>query len=186
MNKTFRLAAAAAATLLATAAQAAVLTLAPATLAAHPGDTSGWGFTLLNDDASNWLIVTGSEFTLAPPSAFGSYTDLLGQTWTVLAPQASLTQAYDAGLGTGIGQFSLAPTAQARLDGQVQLHYMLTSVDPGSAGFDPDVNLVSLDSTAVATAAVQAVPEPATWAMFGAAGLLALVRRRLLKPSQSA
>lgn len=186
MNKPLQLIAAAAASLLATAAQAAVLTLSPGALAAHPGETAGWGFTLRNDDAANYLLVTGSEFSLAPPSAFGSYTDLIGQSWTVLAPQASLTQAYDAGAGTGIGQFSLAASAHGRLDGQVLLHYMLTSVDPGSASFDPDADVVSLDSTALATAAVLAVPEPSTWAMFGAAGLLALARRGRFKPSRTA
>lgn len=177
--KRLQLLCAAAATLLTTAGQAAVLTLSPTTLSAQPGQTTGWGFTLLNDDAINYLLVTGTEFSLAPQSAFGSYADLLGSRpdFVVLAPLASLGESYDAVLARGIGQLSLAASAAGQVDGQVQLHYALFSVDPSSAAFDPDLHLVNPDTTVFALASVQAVPEPASWALFGAAGLLALMRR---------
>ncbi|RZJ11417.1 MAG: PEP-CTERM sorting domain-containing protein [Rubrivivax sp.] len=180
MNKKLQLLAAAAASLLATTAQAAVLTLAPSAISGHPDQTAGWGFSLTNDDAANYLLVTGTEFSLPPLSAFGSYLDLLGtrSDFVVLAPHATLTESYNAALGTGIGQFSFAASAESSLDGQVQLHYMLVSVDPNSPGFDPDVHVVSPDVTTFALASVTAVPEPSTWAMFGAAGLLAFARRR--------
>ena len=184
--KKLRLLGVAAATLLATAAQAAVLSLSPATVNAAPGQTTGWGFSLLNDDTANFLLVTGTEFSLAPPSAFGSYADLLASppSFVVLAPLAHLSESYDATLGTGIGQFSLAPSAQGSLSGQIQLHYALFSVDPNSAGFDPDLHLVNPDATAFASASVGAVPEPSTWSLFGAAGLLvAAWRRRALSRS---
>lgn len=185
MNKNFKLICAAAASLLATAAQAAVLTLTPAGISGQPGDTTGWGFTLLNDDAANYLLVTGTDFTLAPPSAFGSYADLLGSRFAVLAPGASLSEAYDGGLGTGIGQFSFDAAANGRLDGQVNLYYALFSVDPNDASFDPGVHTVTFDASAFALASVQAVPEPSTWSLFGIAGLLALSRRRALSSSRS-
>ena len=180
MNR-LQLLCAAATTLLATAAQAAVLTLSPATISAQAGDTTGWGFTLLNDDMANYLLVTGTEFALAPGSAFGSYADLLGSrpNFVVLAPLASLSESYDAALPAGIGQFSFAASANGQIDGQVQLHYALFSVDPNSAAFDPDLHLVTADATAFAVASAQAVPEPASWVLFGAVGLLALLGRRL-------
>lgn len=183
MNKTLQLLAAATASLLAGAAHAALLTLSPAVISAYPGDTTGWGFSLLNDDADNYLVITGTDFTLAPPSAFGSYTDLLGpRGFLVVAPQATLAESYDALLGTGIGQFSLAASAEGRLDGQVLLHYALTSVDPNGADFDPDLHFVSLDDSVAARASVLTVPEPGSLSLFGVAGLLALAlarRRRL-------
>lgn len=176
----------AAATLLATAAvtstHAAVLTLSPAAISAQPGQTAGWGFSLLNDDTANYLLVTGTEFTLAPLSAFGSYTDLLGpRGFLSVAPLASLTEGYDALLGTGIGEFSFAPSANGRLDGEIRLYYALSSVDPNSPDFDPDLHFVSFDASvaAQASAMTAAVPEPSTWSLFAIAGLLALARRRL-------
>lgn len=181
MKTKLKLLCVAAATLLATAAQAAVLTLSPAVISAQPGETAGWGFSLLNDDADNYLLITGTEFTLPPLSAFGSYTDLLGpRGFITLAPLASLTESYDALLGTGIGQLSFAPSANGRLDGEIQLHYALSSVDPNSPDFDPDLHFVSLDANVAAqvSAVAAAVPEPSTWSLFAIAGLLALARRK--------
>lgn len=180
MNKNFTLICAAAASLLVTAAQAAVLTLSPATIAAQPGQTAGWGFSLLNDDAANFLIVTGTEFFPGVASAFGSYDDLLGpRGFIVLAPLATLAENFN-GLGAGIGQLNFAASASGRLDGEVRLHYALASVDPNGGLFDPDPHIVNFDATAFAQASALAVPEPSTWAMFGAAGLLAFARRRQL------
>lgn len=179
MKTTFKLLAAAGASLLATAAHAAVLTLTPGVLTAQPGQTAGWGFTLLNDDADNYLVITGTEFSLPPLSSFGSYVDLLGpRGLLVLAPQASLSEGYDALLGTGLGEFRLDAAARGRLDGEVRLHYLLSAVDPNSATFDPDTHIVNFDASVSAQAAVQAVPEPASWTLFGAAAALALVVRR--------
>jgi len=188
MKNNFKLLCAAAASLLATAAQAAVLTLSPAAIGAEPGQTAGWGFSLLNDDADNYLLVTGSEFTLAAPSAFGSYADLLGARadWVILAPLATLTEAYDALLRTGVGEFSFAPSADGRLSGQVLLHYALFSADPNGLGFDPDQSLVDPDASASARASATALPEPGTWSLVTLAGLLALRSRRKLRfPSSS-
>jgi hypothetical protein len=189
MKKNFKLLCAAAATLLATTTQAAVLTLSPAAIGAQPGETAGWGFSLFNDDTANYLLVTGSEFAPAVLSAFGSYADLLGTRpdWVVLAPLATLAEAYDAILHTGIGEFSFAPSADGRLNGELQLHYALFSVDPASLAFDPDQHLVDPDATAAARASATALPEPSTWSLVGLAGLLALrSRRRKLSPRSNA
>ena len=64
MTNNFKRLCAAAATLLATASQAAVLTLSPAAVGAYAGQTTGWGFSLFNDSADDYLLVTGSEFAL--------------------------------------------------------------------------------------------------------------------------
>ena len=184
--KRLQLLCAATAAFLATATHAAVLTLPAATLSTAPGTSAGWGFTLLNDDAANYLLVTGTEFSLAPGSAFGSYTDLLASRpdFVVLAPGASFGEGYNAAAPSGIGQFTLAPTANGTVSGEVQLHYALFSANPNDAGFDPDLSLVTADATVAATASVQAVPEPASWMLFGAAGLLAAARR--LSPRRTA
>lgn len=186
MKKQLQLLAAAAASLLATAAQAALLTVSPAALSGHPGDTVGWGFSLTNDDAANYLLVTGTEFLPAPLSGFGSYADLLGTRWTVLAPGASLSEAYDALLGTGFGAFSLADSAEGGLAGDLTLHYALFSVSPDDLAFNPDTDLVTADGSATAGASVERLPEPASWALVGLAGLAAGVSRRRTKPSLSA
>ena len=187
MKNKLKLICAAAATLLATAAHAAVLTLSPAAISAYPGETTGWGFSLFNDDADNYLLVTGSELTLAAPSAFGSYADLLGTRadWVILAPMATLTEAYDALLRTGIGEFSFAPSADGRLSGEVLLHYALFSADPNGVGFDPDQSLVDPDASASARASATALPEPGTWSLIGIAGLLALRSRRKIRSARS-
>lgn len=181
MKKQLQLLCAAAASLLAGAAQAALLTVAPATLSAYPGETVGWGFSLTNDDAANYLLVTGTEFLPTPLSAFGSYTDLLGTRWTVLNPGASLTEVYDALLGTGFGAFSLAEAAEGALAGDLQLHYALFSVSPDNPDFNPDVDLVTADASVSASASVQRLPEPATWALAGLAGVAASFSRRARK-----
>lgn len=174
--------------LLASAAQAAVLTLSPAGIGAEPGQAAGWGFSLLNDDAANYLLVTGSEFAPGVPSAFGRYTDLLGSRadWVVLAPRATLAEAYDAALRTGLGEFSFAPSADGRLNGQVLLHYALFSADPNGGNFDPGLSLVDPDATASARASATALPEPGTLPLLGVAGVLALCARRKLNSRSSA
>ncbi|MFG6459496.1 PEP-CTERM sorting domain-containing protein [Roseateles sp. BYS96W] len=179
MTHTLKLLCATAATLLATAAQAAVLTLSPANVGAYAGQTTGWGFSLFNDSTSGYLLVTGTDFAPGAPSAFGSYADLLGPRadWLVLAPMATWAEAYDAGLRTGLGEFSLAPSAAGPLSGQVWLHYALFSVDPTTAGFDPDRDTIRVDASIAALATVTAVPEPGSWALL-LAGLLALRARR--------
>jgi len=172
----------AAAMLLTATAQAAVLTLSPAAIGAFPGQATGWGFSLFNDSADDYLLVTGSEFAPGLPSAFGSYADLLGTRadWVILAPQATLAEAYDALLGTGIGEFTFAPSAHGALSGRVLLHYALFSADPAGANFNPDTALVSPDETVSARATATALPEPGSLALVGVASLLALrVRRRL-------
>ena len=160
--------------------------MAPAALNLQPGVTGGWGFSLLND-TSSYLVVTASDFSPTPLLDFGSYADLF-QTRSdplVLAPGASITEAYDG--GAGIGAFTLTSgnlvVGQQRA-GEIGLYYDLYDKNPFTDGTSTSV---ALDLRVSALASVQAVPEPSTWAMFAAGGLLALMRgRRGIRPSRSA
>jgi hypothetical protein len=165
-----------------------VLTLSPAAVGAYAGQTTGWGFSLFNDSADDYLLVTGSEFALPPASAFGRYADLLGTRadWVVLAPLATLAEAYDAVLRTGIGEFSFAPSADGQLSGQLQLHYAQFSADPNGQSFDPGLSLVSLDETVSARTSATAMPEPGSLALVGIAVLLALRAGRTARRPRNA
>jgi hypothetical protein len=179
----YRLLSAAAAALFLSAAALASPSLqleAPAgQLYGAPGQTVGWGFTLRND-SSNFLLVTGSGFNPGPLSAFGFYTDLLAASFVVIAPGDELSEHFDAHLGTGLGAFTFASNAKGRLAGSLELDYALFSVDPNGPGFDPDQHTVTFDGRLSAQAAVTAVPEPATLALVGLAGLAGVsVRRRV-------
>ncbi len=175
--------AAAAALAITTGAHAAPsLTLAPASIGALPGLSSGWGFSLLND-SDNYLLVTGTAFNPAPQSAFGSYIGWLDAAFTVLAPHETLAQAYDHAAGTGLGEFTLAGSAAGELAGTLELDYALFSADPSSAAFNPDLDTVAFDLALTADAKVSVLagqlPEPASLALVTLGGMAAaLVRRR--------
>jgi PEP-CTERM motif len=171
--------------LVAAAAARAVPTLdldpAGGNVSATPGLTTGWGFRLVND-TDHYLLVTGTQFNLAPLSAFGEYRDLLAAVGLsfVIAPHSGLTQAYSHAAGTGLGEFDVAATAVGQWPGSLEVDYALFSVDPNLPGFDPAIHTIALDVEAFADATVSAVPEPATalLSLLGLVGLAGAVTRR--------
>ncbi|MEO8593734.1 MAG: PEP-CTERM sorting domain-containing protein [Candidatus Solibacter sp.] len=149
------------------------------TVGDFPGTTVGWGFTITN--TTDYLVVTGSQFSPAPFAFFGSYQDLIGTgPLIVLGPSPepqTLTELFNLSLGTGVGAFHIAATAAGRLDGQLIVDYALFSVDPNDPNFDPDTDLLVADAQLSAPVSVFATPEPASLLLI-APGLFAMFRLR--------
>jgi len=156
-------------------------------LIGQAGATVGWGFTLSNS-GPDFLLVTETSFEPTPLSAFGFYTDLLtpqitaGPNFLVIGPAPetpSLTESFNAALQTGIGEFTLAPTAAGQVSGRLVVHYSLFSVSPNDPVFDPDVDTIVADGSVSAAASIN--PEPGTLVLFAAAGLILAATRKGLR-----
>ncbi len=190
MKRSYILATMFLAVLLAGRGHAAVITLqldpSDGALTGHAGQTLGWGFTLSNS-GPDFLLVTGTSFEPAPLSAFGFYTDLLtpqisaGSNLLIIGPAPetpSLAESFNAALRTGIGEFTLAPTAAGAVSGRIVVNYSLFSVSPNNPAFDPDVDTIVADGSVSAAASIN--PEPGTLVLFATAGLaFAAMRKRL-------
>jgi len=155
-------------------------------LIGQAGETVGWGFTLSNSGLG-FLLVTDTSFEPTPLSAFGFYTDLLtpqitaGPNFLVIGPAPetpSLTESFNAALQTGIGEFTLAPTAAGQVTGRLVVHYSLFSESPNDPGFDPDLDTVLAEGRVSAPASIN--PEPGALVLFATASLtLAVIRKRI-------
>jgi hypothetical protein len=154
------------------------------------GTTIGWGFTFAND--TNYAVITGTQFCdsnsnslpdicVPPVPNPGSYQDFAGTQFLVVgaAPESlSITQAFDNALLTGIGAFTLDPSASGTVSGILVLTYDLFRVSPNDPNFSFDDqisggNFVTA-AASVTVAAVAPVPEPGTSALL-CAGLSFLV-----------
>jgi len=148
-----------------------------------PGTTVGWGFTVTNNDSSDWLVLNDSYFTGS--NTLGSelqlgYTDFIATQFVVIDPGATISQSYDALLQSGVGSVQI-PSYAIPGDtgtGNVFLDYTLFSQDPNDPAFDPGS---FVDAGTVGASASVFVPEPSSALMLlGAAPLLiGTVRRKL-------
>ena len=174
---------------IAAGAQAAILpTLAllpgSGNVAGLPGTVVGWGFTLTFNDPSDWVILTGSEFTGSP--VYGTYVDYLSLGTAPLyvagpAPESSTVQhPWDPSLLLGVGEFDINPTAliDAVIKGNIVVHYSVFSMDPNDPNFNPDTSTVVADATVSAQAQVTVTPEPSSLLLMLSAALLSLVLTR--------
>ena len=75
-------------------------------LAAGPGQTAGWGYTLANNSPDQWLVPTALN---SDPFLFG--TPMLLFDFPVLAPVSSVSVGFDGVELTGLYQVSLASDA---------------------------------------------------------------------------
>jgi hypothetical protein len=156
------------------AATIPTLTLLPVNgqVAGLPGTVVGWGFTLTFTDPSDWVILTGSEFTGSP--VYGTYVDYLSLGSAPLyvagpVPESStVQQAWDSSLLLGVGEFDINPTASigAVIKGNIIVHYSEFSMDPNDPNFNPDTSTVVADATLSTSAQVVVTPEPSSWLLM--------------------
>ena len=137
-----------------------------------PGDTSGWGFHVV--DTGGYVVLTASIFL--PDSPFGNYTDYvsLPQNFYLLTPFATLDVPFDQTNQQGLGEFFALPSdVSGEIDGTIILVYDLYSSDPNidptllggglTASADVAIQVVAADSGPADGAA----PEPATGLVAG-------------------
>jgi len=187
---------------LATAVHGAVtLTLNPGSGAVSglAGSTVGWGFTL--DSAADFAVISSSNFclgnsgvsSLCKAPTIGTYSDFIATNYTIAGPapeSPSVTEAFDAVSGMGVGSFKISATAAlgAVNTGQIVATYDLYSVDPNAANFNPGADLISAGNFLTAPASVtvegqmRSVPEPSySWVIAGLAVVLFGWRKRVVK-----
>jgi hypothetical protein len=157
-----------------------------------PGDTVGWGFSLLSTpilDGSTtipvWLVVSNVDFV---PDAgvfpVGVFTPFMTNTFTVIGPDDGngevnpWTQAFDPINQTGVGSYIINSFQNIgdTVTGNIVVTFDEYSTSPLDPAFDPTLDLVQSSLTVSAEASVtvgQAAPEPATW-LFSLTGMLLL------------
>lgn len=138
---------------------------ADGSLAAAPGDTVGWGYTITNTSDTLWLVLINLS---ADPVQQGLLDTGLFD-FPVLAPLATVTQAFDAPNLLGLARFTWdlgAPDGFSNV-GMFQLEGEFYSDDPFRGG-----QFVELADSATAAYAVTlqggsaVVPEPSTLALL--------------------
>ena len=167
---------------------APVLNLLPATgsVSGSPGAAVGWGFTLTDSTPSEWVILTGSQFTGSP--IFGAYVDYLSSnsapTYVVgPAPENSTIQAaWNRSTMAGLGEFDINSTAGlVSVPGNIVVHYSVFSADPLSPNFNPDTATVLADAAVSVPAQVNITPEPGSaWIISALLPLAWWWRRRAI------
>ncbi len=160
-------------------------------LVGAPGDIVGWGFTLTNDAATDWLFVTASDFVPGP--GWWTYTDYVVSNTVLLGPQATLTQSFKAASGTdtgsGIGSFLIDALANPgdTITGLLRLTYDGFDADPLAGTAKQILFGETVDTAAAVTVRAPAqAPEPSAAALLalGLGGVAALRgRNRRLKPA---
>lgn len=167
-----------------------MLTLNPVggAVSGAPGDTVSWGFSITNDttyyllfDAS-YFCETGQDpqFTTCT-QALGSYNDAIANDFTIIAPDSTVSQPFDASAMTGFGSYTISPTAAlGSIDsGSLVATYMEFDGDPLGNGAQISGD-IEISATASVTTAVATTPEPSSWMMLlTALAALGLIRTRV-------
>jgi len=180
-----------------------LLTPLPA-ISGQPGQSVGWGFTIENN-TSNYILFDGSNYcgvggdpdftdctgtytgVMEFGPSFGTYNDFIANNGTIVAPNGSLSQTFDATLQTGVGTYVIDPGAlPSSVDvGNIYLSFQSFSGPPssgdqvlGPCGFG-DCEIFA-GATVTVTGASEA-PEPDSFGLTAIAVTLfawMMVRRR--------
>ena len=167
--------------LCATTASAAPLTfsfsLVPPSgaISGEAGSTIGWGYTITNTDADNWLNV----FSLnADGFQFANVTSLFD--FPILAPGASVSVAYDAATFGGLFELTwdaAAPTGFTNVGTFVMLGQFWNG-DPFDGGTLLDGVFEQVAPYSATVTDMNPVPEPGTLLLLGSGAAGLLLRRR--------
>ena len=154
------------------AARAASLQLLPqGALTGSNGSTVGWGFTITNAAAGQWIEITSANFctgtsgttTACGAPAIGTFTDFISGYNDVIVGASpnntTVTQSYTAASHAGTGSFQITASS-GTATGQIVLTYNVFSRSPLDPAFDPDTDTVSTDNFLTASASVTVVAAP--------------------------
>jgi uncharacterized repeat protein (TIGR01451 family) len=159
-------------------------------LSGAPGDSVGWGFTLTNTSDTDWAAVVLTDYcpadVIASPCStngypdVGNYSDIAGNNFVTIAPDSSVTQAFDVNAYTGLGYITIAgiPVVDS-VTGEVVVTYDEFDSDPNVDGnqIGGDESVDASASVDVTSSESMATPEPGTMLLL-ATGLAALFSRR--------
>ena len=129
-----------------------------------PGATIGWGYSITNDSATDWLLATNLD---ADSFAYGTPTLLFD--FPEVAPGATVTESFDPIGGTGLYEDVLNASAPpGSVDsGNFVLSAQWYEGDPFNGGnFISDAIDSSAAYTATVTVEVSGVPEPSSKWLF--------------------
>lgn len=148
-----------------------------------PGDTVGWGFRL-QAQPLEWLSFIGSALVAETVPGAGSYTDLIGlaggPAGGVLPAGSTVWQVPYDGLGQGLGQYTLAPTAVPGTVNQATLRVLFErySDNPFTCG-SCFIDVGQADLAVSVRVLTPPVPEPGTLALLAVGvAVLGWARRR--------
>lgn len=149
------------------------ITLTETPASVEPGGVIGLGFTLTNNNPSDYVVLTGSDFTGTP--VYGTYRDYLATGPLYVAgpspESATITQPWNGSSMLGVGEFDTFATdpSGTTVAGSIDIHYSVFSQDPNSPTFDPGSQVGPPDNILAVPVTFVVSPEPASVALTGIA-----------------
>jgi hypothetical protein len=157
------------------------LTPASGTVSGLPGSTVGWGYSIDND-SSDYLLVANSYFcagtenptftTCSPSLGASTYDDFIASNSTLIAPDTTGVESFNAGANSGVGEYIIDSAAIA---GETDIGSMVVVYDlfNGNPFTDPSATQIGGDMDLTAAAEVEVtgrtsvIPEPRTLVFLG-------------------
>ncbi len=164
------------------------LTLIPTggEVAGAPGTVVGWGFTLTDTVADEWIVLDDSYVGGGlNTGVYGNYVDYVVSQFVVAGPapeSSTVAEPWDQATTMGTGEFDIFATDPpgTLVTGTIDVDYDLFSQDPNDPNFDPSSFIGS--GTFTDTASILVTPEPSSWILLVGAILMPFVpaaRKRL-------